>query len=332
MDRLQSMQVFTKVVELNSFTRAADALLLPRSTVSLIVRKLEAHLRIRLMQRTTRTLHLTPEGDEYFRHCLRILAEIEETEDALANAGEGPRGRLRVEMPAAIGRGIVMPGIRDFCERFPGISLAIGLGDHPVDLIQDGVDCAIRVGEPQDSTLIRRSLGVIRMLTAASPEYLDRHGEPRAIDQLDAHRAVQHWSSDTDQASAFTFDVDGATVAIPVRATLSFSEFEAIVVCGVDSVGLIQAPHCMLAPYLASGALVEVLSHWRPRPLPISALYPRSRHLALRLGVFVDWLAARLERSADAGAPRAGHREARSVIAPGACVPAGGSTPISQDH
>jgi LysR family transcriptional regulator for bpeEF and oprC len=299
MNRLQSMQVFTKVVEMNSFYRAADSLSMPRSTVSIIVRKLEAHLKVRLIQRTTRKLHLTLEGEDYYQHCVRILAEIVESEDALTNAGKGPRGRLRVDVPTSIGRAFVMPGIDDFRERFPALSVAIGFNDNPGDLIQEGVDCAICVGDPDDANLIRRRLGAVSMLTVGSPAYLRRHGVPRDIDELAEHCAVHYRPGGANASSHsfhFNFNVDGDAIEVRMKGGLSFSDVQASVICCVNGAGLVQAPGYMLKPYLQSGALVEILPAWRPRPVPIAAIYPHSRHLALKVRVFIDWVAERLER------------------------------------
>lgn len=193
MDRLQAMQVFTRVVDTNSFSRAADTLDMPRASVTTIIQNLEAHLNVRLLQRTTRRLNLTPDGAAYYERCVRILADIEETESSFANTGKGPRGKLRIDMPGSIGRMIVMPQLCEFHTRYPEIELMIGFGDKPVDLIQEGVDCVIRVGTLQDSSLVARRIGVFQGVTAASPDYLELHGVPQTIDDLQQHTAVNYF-------------------------------------------------------------------------------------------------------------------------------------------
>jgi LysR family transcriptional regulator for bpeEF and oprC len=296
MDRLQAMKVFTRVVETNSFSRAADTLDLPRASVTVVVQQLEAHLKTRLLQRTTRRLSLTPDGAAYYERCVRILADIEETESSFTAASRGPRGKLRVDMPGAIGRLIVMPRLDAFHARYPDVELMLGFGDKPVDLIQDGVDCVIRVGTLQDSSLVARRIGVYQGVTVASPDYLERHGTPTTIEDLEQHVAVNYFRSSTGRLMDMTFVVDGEPVEVKMRGSIAVNDAEAYVATGLKGVGLIQAPRFMALPYLQSGELVEVLSQWKPLPLPISAVYPHSRHLSPAVRAFVDWVAELFER------------------------------------
>jgi LysR family transcriptional regulator for bpeEF and oprC len=296
MDRLQAMKVFTRVVETNSFSRAADTLDLPRASVTVIVQQLEAHLKTRLLQRTTRRLNLTPDGAAYYERCVRILADIEETENAFATGSRGPRGKLRVDMPGAIGKLIVMPQVDAFHARYPDVELMLGFGDRPVDLIQDGVDCVIRVGTLQDSSLVARRIGVFQGVTVATPDYLERHGTPKTIEDLEQHVAVNYFRSSTGRLMDKTFVVDGEPVEVKMRGSIAVNDAEAYVATGLKGVGLIQAPRFMALPYLQSGELVEVLSQWKPLPLPISAVYPHSRHLSPAVRAFVDWVAELFER------------------------------------
>lgn len=308
MDRLQAMEVFARVVEANSFSRASDSLDLSRTSVTTIVKSLEAHLRTPLLQRTTRKLKLTPEGAEYYEHCVRILAEISETEAAMAGAGRGPRGKLRVDMPATIGKWLVTPQLHRFHELYPDVELIVGYGDKLVDLIQDGVDCAIRVGELQDSTLIARRLADMPTITVASPHYLHRRGMPRTLEDLDRHMAIHYISSKTNRAIPLSFTVEGRIVEVPVPGKLGFNDADAYVECGLTGTGILQPPRFMVGEHLRSGALVEILPQWRPRTLPISAIYPQSRHLAPKVRVFVEWVLSLFEASplfaAEAARPR----------------------------
>jgi LysR family transcriptional regulator for bpeEF and oprC len=297
MDKFLAMRVFTKVVEMNSFARAADALGIPRASATTIIKNLEAHLQVRLMQRTTRRLNLTPEGAEYYESCVRILVDIDESEDSLANAGKGPRGKLRVDMPSSLGRLIVMPRIEEFRERYPHVELMLGFGDRPVDLIQEGVDCALRVGNLEDSSLVARRLGALATITAASPSYLARYGEPRSLEELEQHIAVQYFHSRTGRTVAFNFEVDGESTDIKMNGSLAVNDADAYVVCGVNGAGIIQAPLFMLLPHLERGELKEILTPWKVRPMPLSAVYPHNRHLGPKVRVFVEWMAEICEQS-----------------------------------
>ncbi|MFM0477041.1 LysR substrate-binding domain-containing protein [Paraburkholderia strydomiana] len=296
MDRFQSMQVFAKVVELNSFAKAADALRLPRSTVSIIVGKLEAYLRIRLMQRTTRRLSLTPEGADYYRDCIRILAEIDEAEDLFSSAPNRPRGRLHLQMPTTLGRLVVVPRLDDFRKQFPDIELVIALDDGQRHPTHESVECAIRFEEPDDGNGVRRRLGDVPLLTACSPDYLRRYGEPHRVEDLQQHRSVQCFSRRSKKVTNFMFDINGDAVEVGMSATLAISDEEACGMCSARGAGLVQAPRFVLAKYMESGELVEVLSKWRPRPIPVIAVYPRNRHVSLRARVFVEWVAELFEK------------------------------------
>src|ERR1700761_1672859 len=160
MDRLQAMQVFTRVVDSNSFSRAADTLDMPRASVSTIIQNLEAFLGVRLLQRTTRRLNLTPDGAAYYERCVRVLADIDEIESSLENRGMTPRGKIRVDLPSALGRTVLMPRVHEFHAKYPDVELMLGFSDKPIDLIQEGVDCVIRIGALQDSTFVARRIGL----------------------------------------------------------------------------------------------------------------------------------------------------------------------------
>ncbi|CAB3810861.1 LysR family transcriptional regulator [Paraburkholderia fynbosensis] len=295
MDRFQSMQVFAKVVELNSFSKAADALRLPRSTVSIIVGKLEAYLRIRLMQRTTRRLSLTPEGAQYYRDCIRILAGIDEAEDLFSSAPNRPRGRLHVQMPTTLGRLVVVPRLDDFHKQFPDIELVIELDDGQPHPTHESVECSIRFEEPDEGNGVSRRLGDVPRITACSPDYLRRYGEPQRVEDLQQHRSVQCFSRRSKKVTNFMFDIDGDSVEVGMSAMLAISDEEACGMCSARDAGLVQAPGFVLAQYMESGQLVEVLSKWRPRPIPVIAVYPHNRHVSLRARVFVEWLAGLFE-------------------------------------
>jgi len=291
MDRFQAMQVFTRVVDANSFTRAADNLGLPRATVTTIIQNLEALLQVRLLNRTTRRISLTPDGAAYYEHCARILGEVEETESSFRDAARGPKGRLRIDVPSPIGRLILIPRLCEFHARYPEVELVIGMGDRMVDLVREAVDCVIRVGELQDSTLVARRIGALKLITCATPDYLERHGVPQGIDELPQHLAVQYFSHRTGRNFDWDFIVDGQSVPVTMRGSISVNDIEAYVACALQGFGMIQPARFMVLPHLESGALVEVLPQLSPAPMPISVAYMQNRHLSAKVRAFVDWVA-----------------------------------------
>ncbi|WP_118180344.1 LysR family transcriptional regulator [Paraburkholderia phosphatilytica] len=296
MDRLQAMQVFTRVVDTNSFTRAAETLDMPRASVTTIIQNLEAFLGTRLMHRTTRRLSLTPDGAAYYERCVRILQEVEETESSFQRGNRKPHGKLRVDMPGAIGRLIVIPSLCEFHTRYPDIDLQMGLSDRPVDLLQEGVDCVVRVGALQDSSLVARRVGLFEGISCAAPEYLERYGVPHSLEDLERHRAVNYFSSRTGRVIDWAFLVDGKEVEVKMKGSVSVNDADAYVTCGVEGFGLIQPPLFMVRPHLQTGQLVEVMPDLKPLPMPISVVYPHSRHLSSKVRVFVDWIAEIFDR------------------------------------
>ncbi|WP_321859388.1 putative multidrug efflux transcriptional regulator CeoR [Burkholderia cenocepacia] len=296
MDRLQAMQVFTRVVDTSSFTKAAETLSLPRASVTTIIQNLEAFLGVRLMHRTTRRLSLTPDGAAYYERCVRILADVEETEASFQANNRKPHGKLRIDMPGSIGRLLVIPSLCEFHTRYPDIDLQLGLSDRPVDLLQEGVDCVIRVGALQDSSLVARRVGLFECVTVASPDYLEHHGEPQTIDDLGQHKAVNYFSSRTGRTIDWTFLIEGKEVEMKMEGIVSVNDADAYVTCGVEGFGLIQPPLFMVLPHLREGRLKEVLPGVKPLPMPISVVYPHSRHLSPKVRVFVDWIAEVFDR------------------------------------
>ncbi|CAE6811377.1 LysR family transcriptional regulator [Paraburkholderia haematera] len=296
MDRLQAMQVFTRVVDTNSFTRAAETLDLPRASVTTIIQNLEAFLGTRLMHRTTRRLSLTPDGAAYYERCVRILADVEETEASFQSGNKKPHGKLRIDMPGSIGRLLVIPSLCEFHTRYPDIDLQLGLTDRPVDLLQEGVDCVVRVGALQDSSLVARRIGLFEGVTCASPEYIKRAGMPTSLEDLDNQKAVNYFSSRTGRTIDWAFMVDGKEIEVKMKSIVSVNDADAYVTCGLEGFGLIQPALFMVLPHLRSGQLVEVLPELKPLPMPISAVYPHSRHLSPKVRVFVDWIAELFDR------------------------------------
>ncbi len=292
MDRFQAMQVFNKVVETNSFSLAADSLGLPRATVTTTIQALEKHLQVRLLNRTTRKISLTPDGAVYYDRSARILADVADSESAFHDIERGPRGRLRIDVPASIGRLILIPRLCEFSCKYPEIELVIGMSDRPVDLVGEAVDCVIRVGELQDSSMIARRIGTFQGVSLASPSYIDEYGAPQTLAELKNHRAVNYFSSRTGRNFDWDFVVDGQITTFPVDGLVSVNDIDAYIDLAMQGFGLIQCARFMVQPHIESGALVEILPDWTPAPMPINAVYLQNRHLSPKVRVFVDWVSA----------------------------------------
>ena len=292
MDRFNAMRIFTRIVELESFSKAAEDLQIPAATATYTIKQLEARLGVRLLQRTTRHVSTTLDGQAYYQRCVRILADVEETEAGFGNSGVAPRGKLRVDLQGTLAQHYVLPRLKEFFTRYPDIELEIGMGDRLVDLVRDGVDCVLRVGELRDSSMVGRRVASLQQVTCASAAYFEQYGTPQTLDDLltQGHRAVNFVSSSTGKMFPFDFIVDGEERSIALPGNVSVASAEAYAACCTHDLGLVQAPHYHLAGQLRSGALREVLAQWRPRPMPVSVLYPHQRQLSPRVRVFVDWL------------------------------------------
>jgi DNA-binding transcriptional LysR family regulator len=288
MDRFETMRVFTRVVERRSFTAAAEDLGLPRSTVTDAVKQIEARLGVRLLERTTRLVRPTLDGEAYHLRCLALIADLEDAESAFC--GAKPKGPLRVDMNGTLARNFVLPHLPDFLADYPDIQLYLSEGDRLVDLVREGIDCVVRVGELRDSDMVARRLTLLTEVTCAAPSYLARHGLPATIDALEGHRMVGYHSSATGAVLPLEFQVDGELrcLTLPVAIKVNSADnYAAVTKLGF---GLAQVPRYRVAADLAEGTLVEVLPQHPPTPSPVSLLYPRNRQLSPRVRVFMDWL------------------------------------------
>ena len=297
MDRFQAMQLFTRIVELGSFTKAADDRQLPRATVTLAVQQLEKRLGTRLLNRTTRQVSPTPDGQAYYERCQRLLSDLEETEAAFGSATSQPKGQLRVNLQSTVAKHFVLPVIADFFALYPDIELEIGLDDRLVDLVREGVDCVLRVGELSDSSLVGRRVASLQQVTCASRDYLVRHGTPDTLADLRGHRAVNFLSTRSGKVLPFDFVVDGEPRSVQLKGVVTVSDDDAYAACCIAHLGLVQMPRYHVEAQLQDGTLCEVLPQWRPAPMPVTVLYPHQRQLSPRVRVFVDWLAGVMARA-----------------------------------
>jgi len=295
MDRFDAMRVFIRIVERRSFTRAAEDLGLPKATVTHALKQLEARLGARLIQRTTRHVSPTLDGEAHYRRCLRLVADVEEAEGAFRAAPA--KGLLRVDVQGTLARHFVIPGLPDFLRRYPEVELHISEGDRFVDLVREGIDCVLRVGALRDSTMIARQVTLLEEVTCASPDYLRKYGRLRTLEDLAEHRAVNFISSATGKPVPFEFDVGGTTRFEVLRSIVSVTGAESYAGAALAGLGLIQVPRYHVEDALADGRLREVLKKFPPPPTPVSLLYPHNRQLSPRVRVFVDWVAERFVRS-----------------------------------
>lgn len=288
MDRFNAMLVFTRIVELGGFAKAADSLQMPRASVTVLIKQLEAHVGVQLLHRTTRQVSPTLDGAAYYQRCVRLLADLEESEGLFR--GSQPKGTLRVEMPAAVGRLVVFPALPEFTGRYPQIDLEIGLNDRPVDLIREGVDCVIRGGLTVDDSLVARPLVQMDQMTCASPDYLRAHGVPQSLDDLNGHRMIEYFSSASGKRYGLEFQLGDDVRLINLPKQVSVNSAEGYLAACVAGYGLVQTPRYHVAQQVREGSLQEVLRDCLPPRLALTALYPPHRQLSPRVRVFVDWL------------------------------------------
>lgn len=291
MNKLLAMEVFVQVVDAGGFTRAADNLQMPKATVSTMVQALEKTLAVKLLHRTTRQVSVTTDGAAYYERCLRILADVREAEESLSRNRASPSGRLRVDVATGVANDVIIPALPDFFARYPDIVLELGCGDRPVDLIEEGIDCAIRGGALPDSSLIARRIGVLNFVTCASPAYLAEHGRPTHPNDLLKHRCVNYFSSKTGKIHDWDFSRGDELIQIAVPACLAVNDSTAYITAGLAGLGVMQMASYTLDPHLVSGSLELLMEDWSSAPVPVNIVYPQNRHLSAKVRVFVEWVA-----------------------------------------
>jgi molybdate transport repressor ModE-like protein len=289
MDRIQAMRVFMRIVECGSFAQAARDLQIPRPTVTHTIQELEELLGTRLLERTTRHVSPTLDGTACYQRCARLIADIEDMETAFR--GATPHGPLRVDLQGTLARHFVLPALPDFVERYPDIALRLGEGDRMVDLVPEGIDCALRAGELKDSSLISRRVAALEQVTCASPAYLARFGVPCSLDDLAAHRMVHYVSSSTGQPYPLMFLEVGESRLVSLDGILTVTGgAEIYTAAAIAGFGLIQVPRYRIEDQLQKDLLRVVLPDLMPPPMPVSVVYAQNRHLSLRVRVFADWI------------------------------------------
>jgi DNA-binding transcriptional LysR family regulator len=291
MDNLTAVRTFLRVVETGSFARAADTLQLPRNTVTKLVQQLEAHLRIKLLNRTTRRVSPTSDGTAYYDRMVRLVEEWDEVEDELARARSHPRGRLRVDMGPTVASLLLIASLAAFHARYPDVQIDIGASDRPVDLVGERVDCVIRAGIVTDPSLIARQLGSLPQAVCASPAYLARHGVPvHPSDLEDGHTLIRYVFAGSNRFQPLALSRGEETVEVKGRHFVSVNESGALLSAALAGLGVMHAPAFISGRHVDSGALIPLLDGWRGPDVPLHIIYPANRHLSARVRVFVDWM------------------------------------------
>lgn len=292
MDHLQAIRVFCKVVEAGNFSRAADLLAMPKSTVTKLVQELEAHLQLKLLHRTTRRITVTMEGAAYYERTIKLLHELDDIESSITDEQQTPRGRLRIDMASAIANFILLPALPQFMQQYPQVQLEVGVSDSNIDLLSDNVDCVIRGGDLTDTSLVAKRIADLHFITCAAPDYLAQHGEPQTPNELEQlHRIIYYRSRSTNRIMPIRLTDASQSVEIQhPAAILSVNDSTAQLTATLSGLGVSQLPLFMAQPYLDEGRLKQVLTHWQRQPFPLYLLYPPNRHLSGRLQAFISWV------------------------------------------
>jgi LysR family transcriptional regulator for bpeEF and oprC len=292
MDQLFCMRVFARVVEQASFARAAEDFDIARPTATTAVAQLEKRLGVRLLHRTTRRLSLTDEGRAFYQGCVRMLNDLAETEDALSGARLAPRGRLRASTPNALIHQAFFPALPRFLSRYPDLSVELVITDRAVNLVEEGIDCAVRaVNLPDDSTLVARRISEVKWLTCASPRYLKAHGTPKSIAELERHNCIRFISPSISRTTDWRFRKGEEELTYTPRGTFGVTSLEGAVAAAAAGIGVAQVSDVLAMPELRSGALKPLLLEWAAPGPPLQVVYPSNRYLSAKVKAFTDFVA-----------------------------------------
>lgn len=291
MDYFQAVQAFLRIVETGSFVKAAAQLQVHPNAVTKMMQALESHLQVKLLNRTTRTVTLTPEGSAYHARMSRVLDQWLEAESDMAVSRNQPSGRLRIDMGTSIATLLVIPALRDFHARYPQIQIDIGASDRTADLASESIDCVIRGGHLADSALIARRLGSLDFVTCATPTYLAAHGIPSHPAELEeGHTLVRYFFPGSGKQNRLELSHGEEKFAVEGRHFVAVNDSNAYLAAGLAGLGILHTLRFMVQPHIDSSALVPVLHEWSAAPNPLSVVYMPNRHLSARVRVFVEWL------------------------------------------
>ena len=291
MNKLQAMEVFVRVVDTGGFTRASESLGMPKATVTTSIRDLEALLKVRLLNRTTRKVAVTTDGAAYYERCVAILDQVRDAEESLSTDHASVSGRLRIDVPTLFARINLIPVMQAFQSRFPAIRLELGCSDRPVDLIEQGVDCALRGGPIVDQNLIARRVGTMHFINCATPAYFAKHGRPTHPRDLADHVCLNYFSTTTGRTFEWDFEKDGEQLKLALEGPLAVNDSSVYFDACLAGLGIAQVASSTVRQHLENGALEITLGNWLSEPMPIHIVYPLNRNLSNKVRVFVEWLA-----------------------------------------
>ncbi|WP_285407151.1 LysR family transcriptional regulator [Pseudomonas sp. FR229a] len=292
MDRFDAMQAFARVVEAGSFTKAAETLHMSKTTVTQLVQQLEARLRVKLLNRTTRKVNVTADGAAYYERVIKLLADMDDAETSLPGAAARPRGRLRIDVPSPFARHILVPALPDFHARYPDIQIDMGVSDRIVDIIDENVDCVVRGGELLDQSLMARKIADLPLGVFAAPAYLAREGTPDHPRELEDshHRVVAFLWARTGKPLPYTLHNGAERLQIKGRHVLAVDDGNAYLAAGLAGMGVLWLPTYMSDAHVARGELVQLFEGWQLESMPLYMAYPPNRHVSVKLRVFIDWV------------------------------------------
>ncbi|WP_341520213.1 LysR substrate-binding domain-containing protein [Pseudomonas sp. G.S.17] len=305
MDRFDAMQAFVRVVEAGSFTKAAETLHMSKTSVTQLIQQLEARLRVKLLNRTTRKVNITADGAVFYERAVRLLADLDDAETSLSAASTSPRGRLRVDVPSPLASMILVPALPAFHARYPDIQIDLGVSDRIVDMVGENVDCVVRGGELTDQSLMARRVGTLQLGVYAAPSYLARVGTPVHPRELEdsQHRIVGFLWARTGKALPYAMRLNDESVHIQGRYVLAVDDGNAYLAAGLAGLGVLWLPDYMALASVARGELVPLFADWRLDSMPMYVAFPPNRHISVKLRVFIDWVVELMAKHAPVGAP-----------------------------
>ena len=305
MDRIDAMKAFARVVETGSFTKAAETLQMNKTSVTQLVQQLEAHLRVKLLNRSTRKVNVTADGAAFYERVQRLLADLDDAETSLSAAAATPRGRLRVDVPSPLASIILVPALPSFHALYPDIQLDLGVSDRKVDLIDENVDCVIRGGELKEQSLMARQVGDLQLGVYAAPSYVQSAGIPEHPQQLanSHHRIVSYgWLRD-GKALPYTMRRNAECIQVRGRYVLAVDDGNAYLAAGLAGLGVLWLPDYMAKPHVMRGELLPLFEDWQLDPMPLYVAFAPNRHVSKKLRVFIDWVVALLAKHAPIAHP-----------------------------